>query len=89
MKTFSCDPASVHALNCTDQRSRGCEPQLEFSIPELRDLIEEQRATTTILERETGSICPWVFHRAGRPIKFYRRSWNRACCEAGCPGYPA
>jgi integrase len=55
-------------------------------LPELRDLLEEQRAATTILERQTGVIVPWVFHRAGRPIKFYRRSWLRACVEAGCPG---
>ena len=55
-------------------------------LPELRDVLEEQRAITTVLERETGTIVPWVFHRAGSPIKFYRRSWLRACREAGCPG---
>ncbi len=29
---------------------------------------------------------PSVFHRAGAPIRFYRRSRLRACREAGCPG---
>ena len=56
------------------------------ALPELRDLLEEQRAATTILERQTGVIVPWVFHRAGSPIKFYRRSWIAACRDAGCPG---
>lgn len=55
-------------------------------LPELRALLEAQRAATTMLERETGVIVPWVFHRAGRPIKFYRRSWIAACRDAGCPG---
>lgn len=40
-------------------------------LPELRDLLEEQRATTTVVEREGGQIVPWVFHRAGTPIRFY------------------
>lgn len=55
-------------------------------LPELRDLLEEQRAATTVIERETGRIVPWVFHRNGGPRKFYRRSWLRACVEAGFPG---
>ena len=56
------------------------------ALPELRDLLEERRAATTILERQTGCIVPWVFHREGRPIKFYRRCWLTACREAGCSG---
>jgi integrase len=55
-------------------------------LPELRDLLEAQRAVTTIIERNTGVIVPWVFHRNGHPIKFYRRSWIAACRDAGCPG---
>ena len=56
------------------------------ALPELCDVLEEQRAATSILERETDTIIPWVFHRNGSPIKFYRRSWIAACREAGCPG---
>ena len=52
------------------------------SLPELRDVLEEQRAASTILERETGAIVPWVFHRAASPSKFYRRSWLRAARRA-------
>jgi integrase len=55
-------------------------------LPELRDLLEDQRAATTVLERQTGTIVPWVFHRRGTRIRFYRRSWLRACRDAGCPG---
>ena len=56
------------------------------ALPELRELLEERRAVTTILERQTRVIVPWVFHRSGSPIKFFRRSWVTACREAGCPG---
>ena len=31
-------------------------------------------------------IVPFVFHRAGRPIKSFRRAWLAACKAAGCPG---
>jgi hypothetical protein len=35
------------------------------------------------VERESGQIIPWVFHRQGRPIEYFRRSWARACYLAG------
>jgi len=54
--------------------------------PELRALLEAQRATTEVLQRQTGRIIPWVFHRRGRPIKDFRGSWESACKLAGCPG---
>lgn len=54
--------------------------------PELATLLEEQRRLTSALERETGQIVSWVFHRSGRPIRSYHDTWRRACREAGCPG---
>ena len=38
---------------------------------ELRDVLLEQRAVTDQLEREQGRICPWVFHRKGKPIRSF------------------
>ena len=52
---------------------------------ELRTILEEQRATADMLGR-TGVICPWVFHRNGRRIRRFEKSWKRACRAAGCPG---
>ncbi|SVD70070.1 uncharacterized protein METZ01_LOCUS422924, partial [marine metagenome] len=34
---------------------------------------------------EDGRICPWMFHRDGKPIKDMRRAWKTACKRAGCP----
>ncbi len=49
----------------------------------LRAVLERQRERTLALERATGTIIPWVFHRAGRPIKSFRRAWLTACTAAG------
>lgn len=50
---------------------------------ELRAVLEAQRKRTTALERKQGAVIPWVFHRAGRPIRYFRRSWLAACLAAG------
>jgi integrase len=53
---------------------------------ELRDLLEKQREIRDSLKRSQGLICPWVFHRNGRPIKTFVTVWRHACRRAGCPG---
>ncbi len=55
-------------------------------FPELRALLEGQRAYTDTVQREQGCIIPWVFHRDGKPIRSFRRSWRTSCREAGQPG---
>ena len=42
-----------------------------------------------IIERRRAmrELYPWVFHRNGRPIKNFKRSWNRACEQAGVERY--
>jgi integrase len=54
--------------------------------PVLRDLLHGLRSETSALERETASVVPFVFHRAGRPILDFYGAWRRACREAGVPG---
>ncbi len=49
----------------------------------LRAVIEKQLERTKALEKATGRIIPWLFHRNGRPIKTFRRSWLTACVKAG------
>jgi integrase len=52
----------------------------------LRDCLVAQREATEALQKRTGSIIPWVFHRGGRPIKDLRGAWDEACRLAGVPG---
>lgn len=61
----------------------------EFPLTqELRTVLEGQKARAAALKKR-GIICPWVFNRAGKPIREFRRSWKTACRNAGTPGrYP-
>ncbi len=52
----------------------------------LRALLAEQADRRDALLRDRGRITPWVFHRAGEPIKSIRKAWSSACRAAGCPG---
>jgi integrase len=61
------------------------EGRLFVMTPELRAVLLEQRAATEALQQATGQIIPLVFHRKGRPIKAFRRSWINACRRAGIP----
>ena len=54
-------------------------------LPELVDVIERQWREHERLAAE-GTICPYVFHRSGRPIKGFVKAWKSACQTAGCPG---
>lgn len=47
-----------------------------YLASELKALFKEQ-----MVNRRLG--CPYVFHRQGQNIKYFRRSWNSACREAG------
>ncbi len=55
------------------------------AIPALKDTIEAQFAVLEQIEKQ-GAACPWVFHRAGKPIRRYDVAWHAACVAAGCPG---
>ena len=55
-------------------------------VDELRQLLEKQWDTTQSLQQDRGIICPWVFHRNGKPIKSFYAAWHSACKKAGLPG---
>ena len=55
-------------------------------LPELKAALEAQREHTTALERATGQIIPYVFHRGGRPVRSIRWAWAEACKRAGLIG---
>ena len=51
-------------------------------LPELRALLERQRDRTRAAERRTGKIIPYVFHRAGKPVRDFSAAWAAACDRA-------
>jgi integrase len=67
----------------------------EFPLtPELRTVLEAQRARVREIEKNRGVIIPWVFihppgtgrSKAGSRIKDFRGAWAKACQAAGVPG---
>ena len=54
-------------------------------LPELVDVIEAQWQEHQRLA-SSGVLCPWVFHRNGKPIKSLVKAWHTACEKAGTPG---
>jgi len=58
------------------------EGRLLYLTDELRDMLDRQWQE----HLAHYPACPLVFHRAGRPIKDFRGSWDRACREAGLSG---
>lgn len=53
---------------------------------ELRALMEKQLEETSVLERETDQIIPWLFHKRGKRIGSFRKAWSTACKKAGLAG---
>lgn len=56
------------------------------ALPELDQLLRQQRDRTARVQRETGRVVATVFHRGGRPILSMRGAWKEACKRAGVPG---
>ena len=55
------------------------------SNPELCELLDTLWIEHEALQKK-GTICPFVFHRNGKPIRSIRRVWENACRGAGYPG---
>ncbi len=53
------------------------------AVPALRALLESQREYTDQVQRRTGQIVPWLFHREGKRVKSIRQAWRTACLKAG------
>jgi integrase len=57
------------------------------TLPELREILEQQRAKANLIQKASGKIVNWVFfHNDGRQIKDYRGAWASACEKAGYGG---
>jgi integrase len=53
-------------------------------VPELRELLEAQRARVEAIQKKTRRIVPWVFCREdGAPVGDFKKAWATACIKAG------
>ena len=55
------------------------------ALPVLADVLDRQRDYTREVALRTGQVCPWVWHREGRRIKYLRQAWKDAVKAAGFP----
>jgi integrase len=56
------------------------------ALPALADAMEQQRNYTDAVQRRTGQIVPWLFHREGKPIRSMYDAWRAACERAKVSG---
>lgn len=54
-------------------------------LPELNQVIDQQWREHEHL-KAAGVICPFVFHRRGKPIRSFRRAWLTVVEAAACLG---
>jgi integrase len=52
------------------------------ALPELAAVLERQRDYTDAVEKRTGQICRWIFHRDGERVVSIRQAWRTACKKA-------
>lgn len=53
-------------------------------VPELRAVLEAQRARVQDIQKKTTRVVPWVFARGdGAPVGNFRKAWRTACIKAG------
>lgn len=53
-------------------------------VPELRAVLEGQRARVDTIQKKTGRIVPWIFARDdGAPVVSFYKAWGTACIAAG------
>lgn len=62
--------------------------ELPFAVlPELEAVLKAQRAYTDAVEKRTGSVVRFVFHREGERVVSIRQAWRTACKKAKLVGY--
>jgi integrase len=53
-------------------------------IPELREVLDGQRARVEAIQKKTDRIVPWIFARDdGAPVGDFKKAWATACIKAG------
>jgi integrase len=52
-------------------------------VGELEELIARRRAARVMAVGDTVMLCELIFHRGGKPIREFRKSWAHACGKAG------
>jgi integrase len=68
------------------ERSKSGEPRTIPFVSTLADIIEARWKAREYQAPAGPGLSPFVFHRAGDPIKDFRGAWRKACTAAKQPG---
>jgi integrase len=67
------------AIRLRSELSKTREGRFLLLVGEIREIIERRRS-------ERHELIPLVFHRSGKPVQRFDKSWRTACRKAGCAG---
>ena len=74
-------------LRMEPEETKNREGRMFPLIPELRAILEAQKARADAIQREQGKIVPWVFFKDnGESIGDFKNAWKTARRKAGVPG---
>jgi integrase len=66
-----------------------CKNGMKRELPlvgELAEIIERRKAARAVEVNGSTQMCDLIFHRSGRHVPQFKRTWDNACEKAGCPG---
>jgi integrase len=71
--------------------TKNSDGRVVYLTPELKSILVAQLERVKALEREMGSILPYLFphlqgRHKGKRIRDFKRAWRAACVKAGCLG---
>lgn len=65
------------------EMTKNGKPRVFPFTPDLESLLREQWEYTQQCQKDKVTLIPYVFHREGRQIREFKRSWKSACEKAG------
>lgn len=66
--------------------SKNGEPRRIALDGEILEIIKRRLAKREIITATGVQIIPFVFHRNGKQVNYFRKAWISACTKAGIPG---
>lgn len=71
-------------LRLEPEETKNSEGRMFPLTPELRAVLEAQRARVDGIQKASGRIVPWIFARDdGAPVGDFKKAWATACVAAG------
>jgi integrase len=82
---------TVGTLRLDPGETKNKNGRVVYLTQDLHTMFAAQLARVRALEQKLGKVIPYVFahlegHLQGKRIKDFKKAWEKACINAGCPG---